>query len=292
MSATDNSGNTKPSFYARHFQITLNEIEKFEDLKKYLLSSKILNYIIACEEVAPSTGHKHIHIYCQFTSPKKLSIAKCCGAHIEKCRGTPQDNYNYIIKDGKIIFEEGKLRKTGALTIRDVENMTKEERKEADIRYYNIMEKIEEKQKLEINIDDWHKDDIKVIFITGKSGSGKSALAKKLIKSHTKDPINVVKHIGDFWDGVGESKVALYDDFRDSHMMASEFINFIDYNKQIMNIKGGHKLNEYKTIIITSIQHPKDIYKNMPEEAREQWLRRIKIIELTPREEILEDFEI
>lgn len=288
MSATDNSGNTKPSFYARHVQLTLNEIEKFEDLKKYLLSSKILNYIIACKEKAPQTGHEHIHIYCQYTSPKKLSISKCCGAHIEKCRGTPQDNYNYIIKDGNIIFEEGKLRKTGALSIKDVEEMKQEERKDLDIKYYNIVNKINEKEDLEIDIKNWHKD-VKIIYITGKSGSGKSQLAKKLIESHTKDKINIIKHIGDFWIGVGKSKVALYDEFRDSHLMASEFIDFIDYNKHTMNVKGGHKLNNYETIIITSIQHPKDIYRNMKEEDRQQWLRRIKIIELTPREEILDE---
>ena len=61
-------------------------------------------------------------------------------------------------------------------------------------------------------------------------------------------------------------------------MKASEFINLIDYNKHIMNIKGSQVMNNYKLIIITSLIHPKKIYCNMTEEAREQWLRRIKII--------------
>lgn len=297
MSTTDNSGNTrKPSLYARHVQLTLNEIEKFEDLKKYLLSSKVLNYIIACKEIAPSTGHEHIHIYCQYTSPKKLSIAKCCGAHIEKCRGTPQQNYDYIIKNGDIIYEEGTLRKTGAKTIADVMNMTKQERFEnLDIRYYNIVKQINEEEALELDIDEWHKDEVKVIYITGDTGAGKSEMARKLIKSHKKpgEKFNLVKHANGFWEGVGKSRIALYDEFRDWHMPASEFIDFIDYNKHIMNIKGGHKLNEFKTIIITSSIHPKDLYRNVKEEQKGQWLRRMKIIDLNPkREEILEDFEI
>lgn len=283
-----NSGNTKTLVKARHFQLTLNEVDKFEKVKKYLCSSKMLNYIIACEEVAPSTGHKHIHIYAQFTQMKSLSIKKCEGAHIELCKGTPQQNQAYIKKDGNIIFEEGELRTTGARSIRDVKEMNKEDRDDLDIRYYNIVKQINEEEALEIDIDDWHKD-VKVIYICGDSGSGKTQLAKRIAKSHTKEKINTVKHVNDFWEGVGKSKTAIYDEFRDSHMKASEFINFIDYNKQIMNIKGGHKLNRYETIIITSIQHPKDIYKNMPEEAREQWLRRIKIIDLSKdtREEII-----
>lgn len=281
-----NSGNTKPSLKARHFQLTLNEVDKFEKVKNYLCSSKMLNYIIACEEVAPSTGHKHIHIYVQFTQMKSLSIKKCEGAHIELCKGTPQQNQAYIKKDGNIIFEEGELRSTGAKSIKDVKQMSREEREDLDIRYYNIVKQINSEEDNEIDINDWHKE-INVIYITGPSGSGKSQMAAKLIKSHTNEKINIVKHTNDFWQGVGNSKVALYDEFRDSHMKASEFLNFIDYNKHIMNIKGGQKLNNYNTIIITSIQKPTEIYKNMTDEAKEQWLRRIKIIDLYPKEELL-----
>lgn len=284
------SGNTNTSISARHFQLTLNDVSKFDKVKSYLTKSKMLKYIIASKEVAPTTGHEHIHIYVQFNQKKRLAFKKLEGAHVELCKGTPQQNYDYIIKDGNVIFEEGELGKSGAKSIKDVKAMSKDEREELDIRYYNIVKQINQAEDLEINVEDLHKD-VKVVYICGDSGSGKTQLAKKMLASHTDKAINVVKHVNDFWEGVGESKVALYDEFRDSHMKASEFINFIDYNKQLMNIKGGYKLNRYETIIITSIQHPKEIYRNMPEEAKEQWLRRIKIIDLSKnkREEILND---
>ena len=65
-------------------------------------------------------------------------------------------------------------------------------------------------------------------------------------------------------------------------MSISEFINFIDYNKHNMNIKGGFIKNNYELIIITSIQDPHNIYNNIidNEETREQILRRINIIDL------------
>ena len=71
------------------------------------------------------------------------------------------------------------------------------------------------------------------------------------------------------------------DDFRDSHMKPSEFINFIDYNIHNLNVKGGSVRNLYSTIIITSVQRLDCIYLNMAnDEPRQQWERRIKVIDL------------
>lgn len=61
---------------ARDWQITLNEVERWDALLSYLTSLKSLTYIIACIEEAPSTGHKHIHAYTQFKNSIKLSIKK------------------------------------------------------------------------------------------------------------------------------------------------------------------------------------------------------------------------
>lgn len=63
-------------------------------------------------------------------------------------------------------------------------------------------------------------------------------------------------------------------------MKPSEFINFIDYNKHQLNVKGSYKLNNYEFIIITSVQSPEEIYKNIEGEPRTQWLRRMKRIHI------------
>ena len=47
-----------------------------------------------------------------------------------------------------------------------------------------------------------------------------------------------------------------------------------------MNIKGGNCLNDYKLIIITSIQPLDSIYRNMDDEPRKQWIRRIVEIKI------------
>ena len=268
---------------AKCFQLTLNEVERFESLKEYLLKLKTLNYIIACKEIAPLTSHEHIHIYTQFNNAIKLSIKKCEGAHIEKCFGTPEQNVEYIKKDGDIIFEQGELRsnvKTQFPTIREVEKMSIEERKDLPIQYYNIVQKINIKESNKLKASQAKKE-VTVIYYWGKSGVGKTKTALKYIEEFCGDDYNEVKYVNGFWIGVSEDcPVALYDDFRDSHMKPSEFINFIDYNIHNLNVKGGSIKNRYRHIFITSIQSPEEIYKNTPEEYKEQWLRRMEIREV------------
>lgn len=66
-------------------------------------------------------------------------------------------------------------------------------------------------------------------------------------------------------------------------MSASEFINFVDYNRHKMNVKGGSCSNDYVEIIITSVIPLEEIYYGVSGEPREQWMRRIKEIALEER---------
>ena len=66
-------------------------------------------------------------------------------------------------------------------------------------------------------------------------------------------------------------------------MSASEFIQFIDYNKHRLNIKCGSVQNNYTTIIITTVQDPEYIYEKLTrnnDEPKKQWMRRINIIHI------------
>lgn len=281
-------GNTKPAkVSARHFQITLNEPDKYLDIKNYLMGLKNLNYYISCKELAPTTQHEHIHIYAQFTNNQKISLKKLKGAHVELCKGTPQQNQDYIMKDGNILDEWGEIRNSGNYTIENVKKMNKNERNELPLIYYNIVQKINEEESNQLTLEEFSKK-IKAVFIYGDSGVGKTTKAKELIRQYFDEndvnTFNLVKYENNFWMGVSEkSKVALYDDFRDSHMKPSEFINFIDYNVHPMNIKGGSIKNKYEYVIITSVQNPEDLWKNVQEkdeEPKKQWMRRLKVIHL------------
>lgn len=61
----------------------------------------------------------------------------------------------------------------------------------------------------------------------------------------------------------------------------------IDYRTYNLNIKGGSVKNKYELIIFTSVQKLSSVYKNVEEyERREQWERRINLIDLYPPERV------
>lgn len=260
------------------FLLTLNQVEKFEDLKKYVLALRHLRYAIAGLEVAPSTGHQHIHIFLQFVISTRLSLNGIQHAHVDKCRGTPVQNKNYVSKDGNIIWEYGEMKGKGFLSIEEVKTLTQRERDKLPFQYYNLVEKMNNLENLQLFTANTNKH-VKVYYISGSSGIGKTNFARFLIGA---EAYNIVKYENGFWLGASSvTRIALYDDWRDNHMKASEFLNFIDYNKQIMNIKGGYVINNYEIIILTSIFRLRDIYTKVQGESRLQWERRVREIYLS-----------
>lgn len=262
----------------RNIQITLNEVEKWDELRDYIQSLKSFQYGLATLEKAPTTGHKHIHFYVQFKEAIKIPVKKLLGAHVEKCRGSAQENIEYIRKTkqpekaGEIIFEKGEPKLKGGKTIKEVKEMPREERENLPLVYYNIVNKINQQEMATLKGNEMHKD-MKVFWYYGPSGLGKTKKAYEQIGDRK---FNEVKFDGNFWHGVNdETTIALYDDFRSSDMKPRELINFIDYNKHIMNVKGGSHRNNYTEIYITSIESPEEIYQNVQGEPRKQWLRRI-----------------
>lgn len=268
---------------AKGFQLTCNEIDKLGELLDYLRGLKP-NYLLAAKEEAPTTGHKHAHIYVQFPNARRLSLKKLAGAHAEKCFGSPEQNISYVKKDGaEIVAEEGAPRLNYMPSIKKLKEMPKEEREGLSAVLYNIVAKVNAEEAKDIAVDDYYKER-EVYYIYGESGAGKTREAVKMLKEKGIKTFNEIKCVNGFWHGVTESSgAALYDDFRYSHCSASEFINLIDYNRHTFNVKGGTVRNNYSLIIITSIQKPEDLYPGLTEkdaEPMKQWLRRMKKIEI------------
>ena len=270
----------------RNFFITLNQIDKFEDIKNYLLSLKNFSYGLASKEKAPSTGHEHIHIYCQFSSNTALSIHKLSGAHIDKCKGSAQQNIDYIKKKnepdkrGVLIWDYGIPRYKGGASIKDIRDMSREEREFLPAIYFKAVKEINNEEQAHIRVGELFKQ-VDVRYVFGPSGLGKTYLVDSWINDLMIDSYDIVCYENGFWNGVSESsQVAFYDDFRDTDMPPVAFIKFIDYAIKILNIKGGFVKNRYRYIFITSIQDPREIYKKVWEEKR-QWIRRMKIYEFT-----------
>lgn len=291
---TNSSGNTKTlaesiKIKAKNFIMTLNgDVIKMENkIIIYLQHYKAFQYILITSHDKPQLHH---HLYVQYNNNQTLDSRYLYGAHIEKSYGSAQQNVNYLlglddkhqqlgIKCEKI-YENGEMKERGGRRIKDILKATEDELLDYDINMINSINKIRPPQKTKVC--DWIKP-VHVIYIWGDSGTGKSTLAEKILIDKNINEFSEVKAINGFWHGVGGFEMngaAVYDDFRDSHLSASEFINFIDYRIHNLNYKGGSTKNKFDLIIITTIQDPTKIYKNMNEEDKVQWLRRIEIIHL------------
>lgn len=232
---------------ARRFQLTLNEADKRFDLKQYLEGLQTLEKGIATLERAPTTGHLHCHFFIKFTKPQKLSFKKLCGAHVEYCKGTDLENWKYITKEdepekaGEIFWEKGSRPEEGdgdlkGISIAAAKQLPLDELEELPLVYYKQVQDIETKRLNKMTGASCNKK-LKVLYLYGPSGIGKSIWAKWIFRSYD---IDLVKYIGSFWHGISqEAGCAIYDDFRDSHMPPSEFINFIDSTRHSLNLKNG-----------------------------------------------------
>lgn len=144
----------KPKLYKTDFQLTLNNekngdvdacnfvlMQKYNKLIDYLTNLKY-RYIISCLE-KNSKGFNHIHIYIQFDKARKLSIKKCQGAHVEICRGSTQENIDYIKKDGNILIELGTPKIYRKASINDIINNTNnQDLKDLDIRLIKCINEV------------------------------------------------------------------------------------------------------------------------------------------------------
>ena len=297
MESKKNYSKTFNPYNAKHRNclFTLFNIDKYPDIRQYLTNLKNFQYLISAKEICPDTGREHIHIFVQFNKPSNVSQNKCFNAHLDISRGTPEQNIKYVTKDGNILDEIGEHKtnaKTRFVSYNDIKNMTPAQRGELSYTNANLIEKFNTLDELKFRKKNSKKGFLPggyifVKYIWGNSGTGKSELAMNIMEGLFGDDDNLffdrVKYIDHFWNGVsGNTEYCIYEEFRDSQMTPHEFINFIDYNVNILNVKGSYKLNKYKYICITSTQNPHEIYQNIKhrDEPKKQWLRRMEVIHI------------
>lgn len=243
-------------------------------------------YMCTCEDTTKD-GKYHGHAYIYYKNPVAMSrIKKLFGndCHCEKPRKSSECK-DYVLraegtrKHDFQEFGECPLDVGMSATVRELKQI--ETPDDLPWMMHNTWKKIHETVE-PIKITDWYKPEVKVTYIWGPSGTEKTRRVFEDIidKYGMEAKIDEVKHVDNFWHGVSnKTDIAIYDDFRDSHMKASEFINFIDYYRHILNVKGGSMRNNYKHIYITSVQDPYEIYRNMSgDEPMKQWIRRMEII--------------
>lgn len=276
----------------RNFSLTINEssLKDYDKIIKYLKSFKGLNYILVTEHFGQE--HKHYHVYVQYSTMKKLTFSKMCGAHLEECWSSAQKNINYLkCEDDKhkklgvtcqIILEEGEPKyKGGYKTIKDIKEMDEKDIDDLPAIYRNIACKIKEEQREKEGffnmLDEIRNDDLKapeIIYIYGNTGNGKTYNGYKLaVQKYENKDIGRLSFNKGFIDVTNETaKCFVVEEFRPSQIPAADFLQLIDKYGYKCNIKGGFQYLRPECIIICSIKNPYDIYSD---EINGQFIRRI-----------------
>lgn len=288
VTTTEAPGNTNTGalvFRGRAFQFTLNEICWYDDIIEILQKLKTCDYLISCQEEAPTTGHEHVHIYAHFSQPYKLpqKLLKY-GMHIEICRGSPKQNIAYIRKDGHILDEWGEEPHQGAKTIEDLKALPINE---VPPQYYHIKKELDEDAREEEGfmnmLTEIENDECKapfIFYITGPSGAGKTRKAyATALGNFDKKDIGRITINNNFCKFTNKNaKCFVIEEFRDSQMHAADFLQMTDRYGYNANTKGGFVYMRPEMLIICSIIEPEDLYHD---EINQQVLRRItKIIRL------------
>lgn len=223
------------------------------------------SYIVWGREICPSTNRQHLQGFVAFRTRTKFSTIKrwLPGAHIEKCKGTPDENARYCKKDGD--FKEfGVLPKdttsggpfARALQLARENKLHEVEQTQPGIflRYKNTLESLITFRTSEMNNSCG-------IWIYGPPRCGKDFAVHQ-------SPSLYVKALNKWWDGYkGEEDVLISDVDKESKWLGQFLKIWADRYKFRAEIKGGTMYIRPKRIYVTSNYSIREIFEDKVADA-------------------------
>ena len=241
-------------------------------------------------------GTLHIQGFAQCKTRKSFAWWKeliGLRAHLEKARGSPQQNRVYCTKPQDPPFADGPFEhglcpeKRGNQGDRtDIDGAIaccKRARSVGEIIDEFPTEFVKYRQSmLFIKNLTSVKRQFKtcIVWLYGATGTGKSRLANLLAPdAYWKDPSTK------WWDGYDGQKEVIVDDFRADFMKFAELLRFFDRYPFQREFKGGHCEFIGEVIYITSPRHPLQTWDTRTSEDLAQLGRRIEHINMFPIKE-------
>lgn len=289
---------------AREYQLTINNpAEKnmgHEEIKKILHSFPTIIYWCLCDEIGEQKT-PHTHVYFKVRNPIKFSTMKnkFPTAHIEKSLGSAEDNRDYIRKEGKWsdtdkketnlpeTFEEwGELPKSNQGKRSDLEfmyDLVKDGRTNAEILELcpeTAIKYVEKLNKLRhVYLTDKFRGqrrlNLKVNYITGKTGAGKS---RDILDEYGDENVYRVTDYGHPFDSYQCEQVIVFEEFRSS-LRLQDMLNFLDIYPVTLPARYTPKVGCYNTVFVVSNwsfeQQYSELQCNVEQKTTyEAWIRR------------------
>lgn len=217
-----------------------------------------IRYFIMGEEICPETKRTHWQSYIELNKVMRVAALKTLlndnTVHVERCKGSPEDNIRYCSKDGKV-EQFGESKKQGQRT--DVEALYthfKEGKKLGDaldegIHLSTIARHPKFVNMLELHFTPPRTEKTELHIYWGPTHTGKSHTAfeeaKKLGEVYFK-PVD-----SNWWDGYDGQPCVILEDFRGEISLAT-MLRLADKYPMRVPVKGGYKQFNSKRIYVTS----------------------------------------
>lgn len=278
--------NNKQKF--RRICFTLNNYnnEEYQSFIDEYNNNNNIQYMIIGKEVGENKT-PHLQGYIEFKNQMYFNNIKKINnrMHFEASKGNQQQNINYCSKDNDFT-EFGERKKQGKRNdLVKIKEMIKDNKPMKEIlnectNYQQMCcaQKLMSYKPLNIK----ERNIPEVIYIHGKSGSGKTEYARNICNENS---TYTFERKMDWFDGYDYDEDVIINDFRSSKCEYSFLLNLLDGYEMRVPIKGGFTIWKPKRVIFTSVIHPKKLYRNISEEedSIDQLLRRItKYIVMKP----------
>ncbi len=289
---------------ARAWQLTINNPTEKNmghiQIKEILNAIPSIVYWCLCDEIGEK-GTPHTHFYIKTRNPIKFSTLKnkFPAAHIEKAKATPKENRKYIRKEGKWedtekketnlpeTFEEwGELPQShqGARTdLQFMYGLVKEGLTNAEILEQCPDTAIKYLDKLNRLRHDYLTDrykstrrlDLKVNYITGKTGAGKS---RDILDEFGDENVYRVTDYQHPFDSYQLESVMVFEEFRSS-LRLQDMLNYLDIYPVTLPARYSPKIGCYTTVFVVSNWTYEQQYAEIQKDREQQatynaWVRR------------------
>lgn len=263
---------------SRKWCVTVNNYtpDMLKSIDEYSTSDNVI-YMIVGKETAETTGTPHLQCFMHVKnkmSMKQLKNIYGNTAHVEIAKGNDEQNQAYCSKQ-EVYLEVGKpaingKRKSLELLKEKLLSKTPVSKQQLYIEYPQYVRLIDKMLEYESG----RVDKPTVIWIYGKSGSGKSRYAHKLIDESEHNTVYKKTGNNKWFNGYDNHEILLIDDIRSKSLDYNELLQLLDRYGYRVETKGGMRQLTAKLIIITSNKSPDSLFDYMDEDNA-QLLRRI-----------------
>lgn len=251
------------------------------DMSFWLQHMEKWSYLIAGEEICPTTGKKHWQMAGKCKNPRTWNglMKELKPRNVNKVYedSTLLKASTYCKKDGKIIFEHGELPNQGKrVDLDDVHHQIIVEKKHvgklvragliANFQQLRYAEGLMKYQTPKSNIRE-------PPFVMWRWGDTDTSKSHYVFTTEDVEELFRVEPNCVWYDGYMGQEAVIFDDYR-GNIPFGIFLQILDKYQLRLQVKGSFIMWEPKRIYITSSKRPEDVYKNCGENIG-QLLRRI-----------------